>query len=119
MAALKWVGLSDLLVSSGSIFIKFGVNKIGTIALSELSSKAMTLITNPYLILGVMLYVLSSFTWMLAISKIDLSKAYPILSSTYAFIPIVSWMIFGDVITSQRWIGIAIVCVGIMFMARS
>jgi uncharacterized membrane protein len=119
MKSLKWIIMSVLLVSIASILLKLGMNEVGKLTFSNLTSLAFVIIKNPFIILGMFCYVLSSFTWLMTLSKTDLSKAYPILSSTYALIPILSWVVFKDVITTVRWLGIAIVCVGIVFMARS
>jgi drug/metabolite transporter (DMT)-like permease len=119
MKGLKWVIFSILFISIGSLTLKYGVTQIGELTLNNLSSMAVAIVTNPYILMGLFVYLCSSFTWMLAISKSDLSQAYPILSSTYAFIPIFSWILFHDVISIQRWVGIGVVCIGIILMSRS
>ena len=119
MKPLKLILISVILICTASMLLKYGVSQIGEITLSNLGSSALKIITNIPLIIGVMMYILSSLTWMLAISRSDLSKAYPILASAYALVPVLSWIIFDDAISLFRWLGIAVVCMGVILMSRS
>lgn len=119
MKPIKLIFISIILICTGSMLLKYGVSQIGGITLQNLSSLAFQLITNIPLIIGIILYLLSSLTWMLALSRSDLSKAYPILASAYALVPILSWIIFNDTISILRWSGIATVCIGVILMSKS
>lgn len=119
MRPLKLIFISVILIFTGSMLLKYGVSQIGGITLSNLGSSAMLVLTNVPLLIGFMMYILSSLTWMLAISRSDLSKAYPILASAYAIVPVLSWIIFDDAISILRWAGIATVCIGVILMSRS
>ena len=119
MRPLKLIFISIILICTGSMLLKYGVSQIGGITLSNFSGSVLLIITNVPLLVGFMMYILSSLTWMLAISRSDLSKAYPILASAYALVPVLSWIIFDDAISALRWAGIAVVCIGVILMSRS
>ena len=119
MKPLKLILVSVILICTGSMLLKYGVSQIGGITLSNFRSLILKILTNVPLMVGIAMYILSSLTWMLAISRSDLSKAYPILASAYALVPVLSWIIFDDAIPMLRWAGIGTVCIGVILMSRS
>ncbi|MEA3378962.1 MAG: EamA family transporter [Nanoarchaeota archaeon] len=119
MKSLKLIFISIILVTIGAVFLKVGANDIGTISMANLKNSTYLIITNPYIFCGAALYILSSLAWLLAISKTDLSKAYPLMALGYALIPIASWILFNETMSTVRWAGIAIIFTGVMVMAGS
>ena len=119
MRPLKLILISVVLICTGSMLLKYGVGQIGGITWSNFGDSVLKILVNAPLMVGFTMYILSSLTWMLAISRSDLSKAYPILASAYALVPVLSWIIFDDAISWFRWAGIAVVCMGVILMSRS
>jgi multidrug transporter EmrE-like cation transporter len=76
----------------------------------------LNLLLNPNIMLGVVFFAVSFITWMIALSKIDLSLAYPTVSITYVIIALASWYFFNENISFYRWLGIGIIMLGIIVM---
>ena len=76
----------------------------------------LNLILNPNIIMGVVFFAISFITWMIALSKIELSLAYPTVSITYIIIALASWYFFNEHISVYRWLGIGIIMFGIIVM---
>ena len=76
----------------------------------------INLIFNPNILWGVVLFAVSFITWMIALSKIELSLAYPTVSITYVIIALASWYFFNENISVYRWLGIGIIMLGIIVM---
>jgi multidrug transporter EmrE-like cation transporter len=74
---------------------------------------------NPNVILGVACYGLSMVFWLLVISKLDLSLAYPMLGISYIGVVFASWWFLGEAISPMRWGGTLIICLGVYLVARS
>lgn len=56
---------------------------------------------------------------MLVLSRVDVSAAYPFLSVGYIIAAVGGWLFFAEQISGQRMLGIALICVGVVFIARS
>lgn len=107
--------------SFGQIFLKMGLRH-GDLA-SNSQSMFTTLIailramTNPYVMLGLGLYVLSVFTWLLLLSKVRLSVAYPMISISYFFVVALSAVILKEHV---NWFyaatGLALISGGVTFI---
>lgn len=57
--------------------------------------------------------------WILGLSRVDVTIAYPMLSLGYVVNAFLAWYLFGEVLSVQRLIGIAIILVGVLVLARS
>jgi multidrug transporter EmrE-like cation transporter len=53
------------------------------------------------------------------LTRLDLSLAYPFLALNFVLIAIVSRLFLGETIPGLRWAGIAVICSGILLIARS
>jgi multidrug transporter EmrE-like cation transporter len=74
--------------------------------------------TNSYVILGFVLYLISALSWLIILSRVDLSFAYPLISIGYIIIVVLSKFIFNEPVTSFRIIGTLLVCTGVFFLLR-
>jgi len=105
----------------GQYLMKRGMSDVGVItgALNQLLISLATAFTNPYVLAGVGAYGLSSIFWLILLSRVDLSYAYPALSLGYVLITLVSALFLGEEVSPLRWAGVLIICVGVIAVARS
>jgi drug/metabolite transporter (DMT)-like permease len=73
--------------------------------------------TNLYIVVGLVLAVLSTISWMLTLSKLKLSFAYPFMSLTFPLILFFSALLLGETVSLYRWIGICVVLVGLIIVS--
>ena len=112
--------MSVLLVDTGQLILKKGLNDVGALDFSlGLVAPFIAMFTNPFVLLAVTFMVLSSFTWLLALSKANLSFAFPLLSIGYVVVSILSWHFFGDNLSGLRLLGLGIIVGGVFFMSRT
>jgi multidrug transporter EmrE-like cation transporter len=57
--------------------------------------------------------------WIMALSRVEVSLAYPMLSIGYVVNAVAAWYLFGEALTAQRMIGIGTIIVGVFLVARS
>jgi multidrug transporter EmrE-like cation transporter len=57
--------------------------------------------------------------WILALSRVEVSIAYPMLSIGYLVNAIAAYMLFGEAVGVQRLVGIGIIILGVYVVARS
>ena len=64
-------------------------------------------------------YVVSVVVWILALSRVEVSVAYPMLSIGYVVNAGLAWYLFDEAVGPQRLAGIAVIIVGVVIVARS
>lgn len=112
---------SIMLGICGQLLFKRGALHLGQIELHTRQSLSVVIqmLTSPSLLLGVVFYAGSTFFWIIALSKVDLSYAYPMLSIGYVLVFFLSWWLFGEAITPIRLLGVVFVCMGVYFISIS
>lgn len=73
---------------------------------------------DPFIILSYLMMFLGSFVWMIALSKFDLSHAFPFTGLTYVLVTYISWAAFNESISLQSLLGVLTICAGIVISAR-
>lgn len=120
--SLPLILLTVLCGISGQVTLKAGMTHVGPVGgdgLTEPLGVVLRVLTNPLVIGGLGLYVLGAALWLTVLSRVPLSFAYPILALSYAFTPIVAWLLLGESVPSLRWLGILTICVGVFLVSRS
>jgi multidrug transporter EmrE-like cation transporter len=74
---------------------------------------------NPRVIIGLFCYFAGMILWLLILSREDLSFAYPILGSSYILIVASSWLFLNEAVSPIRWLGAAIISLGVILIAKS
>jgi multidrug transporter EmrE-like cation transporter len=74
---------------------------------------------NPYVVGGLLVLVFSMGLHLMALSRVDLSFAYPFLSISYVLVMIAGYFWFGESVNLTRVLGVALICGGTFFVARS
>ena len=74
---------------------------------------------NPPIMGGLVCYAISVVVWILALSRVDVSVAYPMLSVGYVVNAIAAWLLFGEDLSAARVAGIGVIIVGVWLVARS
>jgi multidrug transporter EmrE-like cation transporter len=110
-----------LLNAVAQLLLKAGTNAIGHFQFSaeNILPVGMKLFTQPYIVTGTACYVVSLVVWLLALSRVEVSVAYPMLSIGYVINAIAAWYFFGEAVTVTRLIGIGIIILGVYIVARS
>jgi drug/metabolite transporter (DMT)-like permease len=121
MRSIAYILLSGILGVAGQVVLKQGVTALGPLSLSPaaLITTAAALLQSPLIILGLGVYGGGTFFWLLALSRLDLSYAYPFASLNYIAIVLASWGILGERPTLGRLIGIVAIGVGVWAVTRT
>ena len=103
------------------LFIRQGMLKLGKISMNinELYHMIIQAIGNIYIWAGMMSYAVSILLWMVVLSKVNVSLAYPFLSNGYIVTAVIAYFAFGEPITLQKVAGIAIICLGVVVLTYS
>jgi len=105
---------------AGQTAIKVGVEQPGAAGMDRgLGGLIGAIATSPMVLLGLFLYGCGALSWILVLRRMDLSHAYPFLALNFVLIAIVSRFVLGEEVPLLRWIGILVICSGILLVARS
>ena len=121
LAAFAFLITGVLLNAAAQLFLKAGTNALGVITLTSDNWSATfgRMAAEPHFIAGAALYVVSLFVWILGLSRVPVSIAYPMLSLGYVVNAIAAHYLFGEVVTLTRWLGIGFIILGVWLVARS
>ena len=110
-----------MLNAVAQLALKASVKEIGVIGLNFSSSAPafLRLVCEPFLWIGLFCYGISVIVWILALSRVDVSIAYPMLSMGYVVNAFAAWQLFGESMSPARLVGIGIVLLGVFILARS
>jgi len=115
------VGSAVLLGTAGQILLKSGTNAIGHFAftLANLLPVGMRVASEPRILGGVGCYAVSMVLWIMALSRTEVSVAYPMLSIGFALNALLAWWLLGEAVSLQRIAGILVIIAGVWLVARS
>jgi drug/metabolite transporter (DMT)-like permease len=99
--------------------MKKGMMMFGQFPVTQLLLKILPMVFQPYVFIGILCFGVSSVFWLVVLSRIDLSMAYPLVSIAYIVTAIFSYFIFKENITLIRWTGILTICLGVFLVSRS
>ena len=112
---------SVLINAAAQLLLKAGTNRIGEFAysLENLVPIGTKVATNPFIVGGIACYVVSVVVWIMALSRVPVSVAYPMLSIGYVVNAVAASVLFGESVTAQKLVGIGFIIVGVWLVARS
>ena len=114
--------LAGVLLNAGAqLLLKAGVRPLGAIgdAPGTLLPALATAFTRVPVLAGLACYVVSVAIWLIALSRVDVSVAYPMLSLGYVVNAIAAWWLFGEAVGPARFAGILLILLGVLIVARS
>lgn len=123
MSALSFALLMAAIVLStlGQVLLKAGTNAIGPFAftLENLLPVGTRFALEPRVLGGIGCYVVSLVAWLMALSRVEVSVAYPMVSIGFALNALLAWWLLGEAVTPMRMLGIGVIIVGVYLVARS
>ncbi len=120
LLALLLILAGVLLNAIAQLLLKMAVRGMGPIALSPetLLRSGWALMQNPYILGGLACYAVSLVVWILALSRVEVSLAYPMLSLGYVVTAIGAWVFFSERLEPLQWLGILVIIAGVVLLAR-
>jgi drug/metabolite transporter (DMT)-like permease len=80
---------------------------------------AKALFTSPFLLIGLVLYIIGFVVWIAALTKLDVSFMYPMLALAYVLVAVLAAVFLKEEITLLRWTGIALVTIGAILLLKT
>ncbi len=116
------VALLIILNSAGNFFFGLGMQRIGALpalSLAMLHSAFVAVFSSVWIWLGIVSMLLFLGALMLVLSWADFSYVLPATAAMYAIVPLLGHFILRESVTGLRWAGVALICVGVLFVAQT
>jgi drug/metabolite transporter (DMT)-like permease len=116
--------ISVVLAAVAQLTLKHGMAQVthhGTVPLDlkQPASMLRRVGTNLSVVVGLAIFVLSAAFWLVVLSKVSLSFAYPFVSLTYVLILVFDRVILHETVSPMRWGGVALIVGGILLISRT
>ncbi len=114
--------MTGVLLNAGAqLLLKAGTNAVGAFEFSSanIMPVGVKLATEPHIVGGLGCYVISVVVWIMALSRVEVSVAYPLLSFGYVVNAIAAYYLFGEAVTPLRLTGIGVIVLGVYLVTRS
>lgn len=121
MSVLLYILAAGVLGVVGQVVMKRGLTTLGPVALDPgaLPSVVASLALNPLIVLGLAITVTGTFFWLITLSRVDLSFAYPFASLNYVLVLAASWLWLDETISPVRLLGVVAICTGVCLVMRT
>lgn len=106
-----------LLGAAGQIFLKLGINELGVRPAPLVVLRSI--FTQWQVFAGFVCYGLSSLIYLIALSRLPVSYAYPMVALSYVVVTFFSWKLLGELVPPSRVAGLGLICVGVLIVALS
>lgn len=118
---LPLILLGVFLNALAQLALKQGMKGIGPFAFTfeNLLPIGLRVSLNPFVLLGLFCYIVSVAVWLMVLSRVDVSYAYPFLSVGYIVTALASQFFLGEHVNLTRWAGIFVICFGVYLITRS
>jgi multidrug transporter EmrE-like cation transporter len=121
LATFGFIFTGICLNALAQLLLKAGTNAVGAIHLNHENwfATGIQLASQPPILGGVTCYVISLVVWIIGLSRVDVTIAYPLLSLGYIFNAFGAWYFLGETLSTQRLLAIGVIIVGVALLARS
>lgn len=110
---LAMVGATALFDVVGQTLFKLGLGHTGDDMTDRPAVFWGTVLREPRILAGIGVYAVEFLVWFAVLSRVDLSIALPLASSSYCGVLVASRFVLGEAVPLQRWLGAALVMSGV------
>jgi multidrug transporter EmrE-like cation transporter len=110
-----------MLNAAAQILMKMGTNAVGHFEFSAANILPIgwKLATEWHIVTALFCYAISVVVWILALSRVQVSIAYPMLSLGYVAVAFATWWLFGEALTVSKLAGIGVIILGVAILFRA
>jgi drug/metabolite transporter (DMT)-like permease len=121
---ILFIIISVLLAATAQITLKHGVDRVtkgghSGIVLNEPANSALRVAREPFVWAGLLLFGISAAVWIVVLSRVSLSFAYPFAALTYIIIVLFDRLILKVPVPGLRWAGVLLIATGIVLVSRT
>ncbi|OGA01406.1 MAG: hypothetical protein A2Z64_10445 [Betaproteobacteria bacterium RIFCSPLOWO2_02_67_12] len=109
-----YLAITLLLTVAGQLLIKWRVVAYGALpeALPAQAGFVLRLLLDPYILAGLGAAFAAALAWMAALTQLELSRAYPLMSLSFALVLVLSAWLLGEQLSLHKAAGVALIVLG-------
>jgi multidrug transporter EmrE-like cation transporter len=113
--------LGVMLNAAAQILMKAGTNSIGHFEFSaeNILPIGLRLATEWHIIVALFCYAVSVVVWILALSRVPVSIAFPMLSMAYVVNAIAAWYLLNEAFNPVKLVGMGVIILGVVIISRA
>jgi len=110
-----------MLNAAAQILMKAGTNSIGyfEFSMENVLPIGLKLATEWHIVVALFCYALSVVIWVLALSRVPVSIAFPMLSMAYVVNAVAAWYLLGEAFNPTKLVGMGIIILGVIVISRA
>jgi len=110
-----------MLNAAAQILMKAGTNSIGhfEFSIANILPIGWKLATEWHIVVALICYVVSVVVWILALSRVPVSIAFPLLSMAYIVTAVAAWYLLGEALSATKLVGIGVIILGVIIISRA
>jgi multidrug transporter EmrE-like cation transporter len=110
-----------MLNAAAQILMKLGTNSIGhfEFSMENIVPIGLKFATEWHIITALFCYGISVVVWMLALSRVPVSIAFPMLSMAYVVTAVAAWHFLGESFNPTKMLGIGVIIIGVIILSRA
>jgi multidrug transporter EmrE-like cation transporter len=114
--AWVYVAVTVLLTIYGQLVLKWQILRHGHVPAGVYSKTEYlaSLLLNPWVLSALLGGFVAALAWMVALSKLELSRAYPFTALSFVTVLVLSAILFGESITLAKVAGVMLVIAGLV-----
>ncbi|ROS00113.1 Small Multidrug Resistance (SMR) protein [Sinobacterium caligoides] len=111
-----------LLNAYGALVIKYKINQLGAVSFESMEQSLqyfLRLFTSPLILTGLLAIFVSAIAWMAALSRLDLSSAYPVaVGLNFVLVISVAFLSFREPVSALKLVAISLILFGVFLLYR-
>lgn len=119
---LALVLIAAVIGGSGHVMLSKGMKTVGDLTEApshRLGGMVGRAVSNPWVLLGVLLQATFFFMYLTLLSRADVSLVLPMMAVDYIVVALLASVVLGEVVTPVRWTGIGFIIAGVFMISRS
>ncbi|MCL6516335.1 EamA family transporter [Alicyclobacillus sp.] len=108
------VAVNIALLVTGQALWKIGIGSLSLHGIGDLFRALLS----PWILGGIVLYGIATLVWIYLLKQLPLSMLYPMQSLAYVAAVLVALFFFHESVPPTRWVGLCIILIGVVFVAR-
>ncbi len=119
---LALVLIAAVIGGSGHVMLSKGMKTVGDLTEApshRLGGMVGRAVSNPWVLLGVLLQATFFFMYLTLLSRADVSLVLPMMAVDYIVVALLASVVLGEVVTAVRWTGIGFIILGVFLISRS
>src|SRR5487761_2503069 len=110
-----------MLNAAAQILMKAGTNAIGHFEFSaaNILPIGLKLATEWHIVTALFCYGISVIVWILALSRVPVSIAFPMLSMAYVVNALAAWYLLNEAFNPVKLVGMGVIILGVVIISRA